>query len=259
MSVLYLLASLIYTQHGDDIPYREHLVVKHTDTMQESKKENKLNFLPAFSLTEKSEHDVFAIAKQHLNREISSDTPKYIQQFLDEAEKLQNQFADRYGGELSARALLERSLAVLKKSSDDALRPLSNAMAFRIDVARQNSGVFSMAFGGSSAVAGYGNFHHQSFSYIVAQLLEALELLGLTLQVRNGAVEHTPIFPYTWCETNFLGENLDVSSMDFGNIPPRHLEAVIRNVVGTAQGEAPILVFRDSIQSSSEEKSVLQR
>ena len=131
-------------------------------------------------------------------------------------------------------------------------------MAFRIDVARQNSGVFSMAFGGSSAVAGYGNFHHQSFPYVVSQLLEALELLGLSLQVRNGAVEHTAIFPYTWCHTNFMGENLDVSSIDFGTIPPRHLEAVIRNVVGTAQeGEAPILVFRDSISKPSERKSLL--
>lgn len=261
-TVLYLLLNnvAIFSSHRyDHVPYREHLVVKHTDTLQDSKDDNKVAILPTFTLTEKSEHDAFGISKQHLSN-VNSDAPQQVVQFLDAAEKLQREFSQRYGGEVSARCLLERSLVVLKKDGD-SLSPLNAEMAFRIHQARQNSGVLNMAFGGSSAVAGYGNFYHQSFPFILENMLkDALELLGLTLKVRNGAVEHTAVFPYTWCKANFLGDHLDVSSIDFGNIRPQQLETVVRNMLGPEQEKAPILVFRDSFEANNNERiSLLQR
>lgn len=254
--VIYVVSSNLSMPKRDGVPYREHLVVKHTDKREEAKQDKKLTVLPTFTSSEKSKHDAFGIAEKHLSDPVKSDTPMYIKQFLDAAKKLRTQFADRYGGEGSVRALLERSVAVLKKDDNDSSR--SNAMAFRIHMARQNSGVLNMAFGGSSAVAGYGNFHDQSFPFVAAILLDAMELLGLTLEVRNGAVEHTAVFPYTWCRSNFLGDNLDVSSMDFGTISPQQLEAVIRNMVGSQQEKVPILVFRDSLKAN-ERISLIQR
>ena len=106
-SALYLVSVSVFTRQRNDVPYREYLLVKHADAFQESKKDPKVNFLPSFSLSQKSEHDAFAKQQELMSKVTDGDkTPKFIQQFLVEAEKLQNQFADRYGGELSAKSLV---------------------------------------------------------------------------------------------------------------------------------------------------------
>jgi hypothetical protein len=237
----------------DDVPYREHLVVKHVD-IQKAKNEDdgKGTTLPQFSLGNASAYDAFAIADVYLSH-INDEAPKQVLQFLDAAKKLRKNFAERYGGQVSARALLERSLVVVKKDSSQ-----HSAMAQRIQSAINTTGVFHMAFGGNSAIAGCGNFFHQSFPFVIEGLLsEPLELLGLTLKVRNGGMGDITAFPYTWCRSNFLGDNLDVASMDFGPLPARQMEIIIRNMVGSEQ-ESPILVFRDSTHSQ-EQQSLLRR
>lgn len=230
---------------NDGIPYREHLLVKHNE-LDFKQEDNKVMILPTFTLSAKSEHDAFGIADKYLSN-VNDDAPKEILQFLNAADQLRQEFSNRYGGELSARALLERSLVVLNNSNADG----SNALAFRIQQARQEDGVLNMAFGGGSAVAGNGNFFHQSFPFVMESILkDPLELLGLLFRVTNGAVEHASSFPYTWCKRNFLGDHVDVASLDFGSMSIQQLETVIRNMVGTEQNPTPILVFRDSAQSN---------
>lgn len=259
-AVFYLVVNVTLLSHQNDgiIPYREHLLVKHNDVSKEKKDDNKVMILPTFTLSAKSEFDAFGIAQTHFSNVSAIDAPKEVVQFLQAAKQLRNDFSERYGGEISARALLERSLLVLQNHNDDS----QSAMALRIDHARRESGVLHMAFGGSATVAGYGNFFHQSFPFIMETMLkDPLELLGLTLQVRNGAVEHTSLLPYTWCRSNFLGNHVDVASMDFGNVPLQQLETVIRNMLGSQdeeEGAPPILVFRDSLQAT-ERLSLLQR
>ena len=88
-------------------------------------------------------------------------------------------------------------------------------------------------------------------------LTDPLELLGLTLHVRNGAIQRISPFPYTWCRSNHVGEHADVSGMDFGAISVKDMELVLRNIVGSEQ-ESPILIFRDSLKAS-ERLELLQR
>jgi len=256
-AVFYLVIIGRVTSNNNDygIPYREHLLVKHADTDVEFKEDNKVMILPTFTLSAKSQNDAFGIADQHLTN-VKQDAPKEVLQFLDTAKKLRGEFSERYGGIVSARALLGRSLAVLRNQNVESS---NNAMTFRIHSAQRESGVLNMAFGGSSAVAGYGNFFHQSFPFIVENLLkDPLELLGLTLKVRNGAIEHTSAFPYMWCRSNLLGNNVHMTSIDFGSMPLDQLETVMRNVVGSEQEVAPILVFRDAL-TTSERLSLIQR
>lgn len=241
----------------DDVPYREHLVVKHVDIQKEKKNEDdgKVITLPQFTLGNASAYDAFGIAETYLSN-VSDDeqVPKHVLQFLDAAKKLRQNFAERYGGQVSARALLERSLVVVTNNSSQ-----HSAMAERIQNAINTTGLFHMAFGGNSAIAGCGNFFHQSFPFVIEGLLsEPLELIGLTLKVRNGGMGDISAFPYTWCRSNFLGDNLDVASMDFGPLPAHQMETIIRNMMGSEQ-ESPILVFRDSSRHSKEQHSLLRR
>ena len=252
-TVIYLVfvvrASFSY-QHSDELPYREHFVVKHAKE-EPVEDDGKVTTLPQFSLPASSERDAFGIAEKFFS-DIGESAPNEVQQFLDAAKTLRTEFAQRYGGEVSARALLDRSLVVLKK--DESI----DIMAQRIQTARKTSGIFQMAVGGNAAAAGCGNFFHQSFPFVVERLLaDPFELLGLTLQVRNAAMEDVAVFPYTWCHSNFLGQDLDVASMDFGPIPVQQMEAVLRNMVGTEKNP-PILIFRDVMQSQ-ERQSLLQR
>jgi hypothetical protein len=248
----YFVIVVQFASTPDDVPYREHLVVKHADIPTVDKEDGKVTTLPRFTLGNASAYDAFGIVEKYLSH-VNDEAPKQVLQFLDAAKTLRQKFAERYGGQVSARALLERSLVVLKKDSSQ-----HSAMAHRIQTAINTRGVFHMAFGGNSAIAGCGNFFHQSFPFIVEGLLsDPLALLGLTLKVRNGAMEDIAAFPYTWCRSNFLGDNIDVASMDFGPLPSRQLETVIRNIVGSEQ-ESPILVFRDSTHSQ-EQQSLMQR
>lgn len=242
--------------------YREHLLVKPSSQNTLDTKENeKNNDLPTFTLFSKSEHDAFGIAEQYLST-AKDDAPTQVLQFIDAAESLRQEFSALYGGESSARALLERSIVVLKKTSsndESNSTTVTSALARSIHTA-QGSGVLSMAFGGSSAVAGYGNFYHQSFPFIVENCIkEALELLGVSLRITNNAVEHTAIFPYTWCQKNYLGDDANVAMLDFGTMSIQQFESVLRNMLAGSRREAPIiLVFRDSIQAN-ERQSLLQR
>ena len=247
--VLVLRAS---SYQEDDIPYREHLVVKHVKENEQVKDDGKVTTLPQFSLGSSSQNDAFGIADKYLSN-VGESAPNEVIQFLDAAKALRTEFSKRYGGEISARALLERSLVVLKKNATAV-----DAMALRIQKARNTGGIFQVAIGGSSVAAGCGNFYHQSFPFVMERLMADLfGLLGLTLQVRNAAMEDVPVFPYTWCHSNFLGEDVDVASMDFGAIPVKHMDAMIRNMIGTTK-YPPILIFRDVMQVR-ERQSLLQR
>ena len=145
----------------DGVPYREHLLVKHDNVPEKEAREDiKVTTFPMFTLTATSENDVFGIAETHLSQ-VKQDAPQEILQFLDAAEKLRSDFADRYGGKVSARALIERSLVVLKKNESDIL---SNAMAYRIQQVLQNKGVLEHGLWGWFGSGGFWKLLPSVFS-----------------------------------------------------------------------------------------------
>ena len=78
---------------------------------------------------------------------------------------------------------------------------------------------FVMAFGGYSVTVGRGNHFEQSYPFIMEKILApilALPPLGVKLVVRNSAIGGIPSFPYGWCLPNFLGEDADAVSWDYG-------------------------------------------
>jgi hypothetical protein len=93
---------------------------------------------------------------------------------------------------------------------------------------------------GSSAAAGYGNAHEQSYPFQLQDILRrAFRLQGLELVVRSLAMEDTSEFPLAWClphytkttttSTTITNTKPDVVIWDFGgDTPPARLEAFLR-------------------------------
>jgi hypothetical protein len=78
---------------------------------------------------------------------------------------------------------------------------------------------FVMAFGGYSVTVGRGNHFEQSYPFIMEKILSpvlSLPPLGVKLIVRNSAIGGIPSFPYGWCLPNFLGDDADAVSWDYG-------------------------------------------
>ena len=86
----YLVFVVRITLHQNDhvMPYQEHLLIKCNDVPEEEEEEealedNKVILLLTFTLTAKSEHDVFGLLESHLQ-----DAPKEVLQFVDAPKKL---------------------------------------------------------------------------------------------------------------------------------------------------------------------------
>lgn len=145
--------------------------------------------------------------------------------------ELRQEFYMRYGGEMAANEMLRRGLRTFEKKSANAKDALSSVRStadrFLNSIARRDASAssssetpkFVMAFAGYSVTVGRGNHLEQSYPFVLDRILSPLlEMppLGIKLVVRNSAIGGIPSFPYGWCLPNFLGEDADLVSWDYG-------------------------------------------
>ena len=165
---------------------------------------------------------------------ITTVDPEDISNARDEITKVREEFYTRYGGKSEATGMLNRGLVTfenekntaaansfsLRCTADRFLRSILRSEELQsISASSLQQAEFIMAFGGYSVTVGRGNHFEQSYPFIMQKILAPiLELppLGVKLIVRNSAIGGIPSFPYGWCLRNFLGEDADVVSWDYG-------------------------------------------
>ena len=159
--------------------------------------------------------------------------PKDIANARDHITKVREEFYIRYGGKSEALDMLKRGLRTFENEKDaknsmgsvrsTADRYLRSIIRFEEEKQSSSSAShqaeFIMAFGGYSVTVGRGNHFEQSYPFVMEKILApilALPPLGVKLVVRNSAIGGIPSFPYGWCLPNFLGEDADAVSWDYG-------------------------------------------
>jgi len=89
-------------------------------------------------------------------------------------------------------------------------------------------------------------------------LSKPMDILGITLEVKNSAIGGVPSFPYGWCLMNFFGD-ADVVTWDYSmnepNGVPEGMEAYIRHVLSMKQ--MPMFLAKDT-HMAVKRKDVLQ-
>ena len=99
----------------------------------------------------------------------------------------------------------------------------SESIAKRFALATSRSTPFHVAFGGYSVAAGRGNYFHQAYSQVFAELFEpVLKEAGIELKVTNTATGGIPSFPYAWCMDTFYGLEPDVITWDVSSYNEAH-------------------------------------
>ena len=192
--------------------------------------------LPKWTLDDASPHDAFGIAERY-----EGDG-----HFWKVAKTIRLDFSKRFGGEIAARAILQRGLSTFANNNDvDDVKHT----ACRIQNAQRHQRPFKFAFGGYSVTVGRGNYFSQSFPLVMERILQRpFQVLGIDLQVRNAAIGGIPSFPYGFCMHNFWGFNADVVSWDYSmneaGGKPEGLEAYVRHVM-MLEG-APKLIVKDT-------------
>ena len=185
--------------------------------------------LPHWNLSESAVRwDAFALAQDENSL------------FWQTAAGLRNTFAERYGGETTARGLLDQSLITFDLEST----------ACRLQTSKTNQVPFQISFAGYSVTTGRGNFFSQSYPMVLEKQLHTIfRLAGIDLRVRNAAIGGCPSFPYGWCLRNFLGDAPDVVSWDFAmneaGGDPSGLEAYLRQVA-TQYSIVPQIIIKDT-------------
>jgi hypothetical protein len=147
-------------------------------------------------------------------------------------EDIRQAFRTRYGGSSVSSELLQRGLHAFGSIDYTAQRLL---------VASQEGRPFVMAFSGYSITVGRGNFFNQSFPFVVQNLLQHAmqEILGVPLEVRNGAIGGIPSFPYGFCLEHFLGRDPDVISWDYSMNEQGHDASVLESWIRQATQQLP--------------------
>lgn len=143
--------------------------------------------------------------------------------------KIREEFYTRYGGKEEAMAMLERGVKTAADTEDHAVQHTAERILRAVLKEGDNDdkngkesetkkNKFTMSFGGYSVTVGRGNYFHQSYPFVMQNILKPLfeDLLNLELVVRNSAIGGIPSFPYGWCLPNFLGDDSDVISWDYG-------------------------------------------
>ncbi|KAL7500766.1 hypothetical protein ACHAWT_009719 [Skeletonema menzelii] len=157
--------------------------------------------------------------------------PKEIANARDHISKIREDFYTRYGGKSEALDMLKRGLRTFESEKAAAKnmgsvrsiadRYLRSIIRFeeKQSSSASHQAEFVMAFGGYSVTVGRGNHFEQSYPFVMEKILApilALPPLGVKLVVRNSAIGGIPSFPYGWCLPNFLGEDADAVSWDYG-------------------------------------------
>jgi hypothetical protein len=240
------------SQNADNAGGEEGYYAVQQEEQQEE--DVKSTIFPSFELGEEFNYDIYGIIAD------SKDQVKSTQ-FLDLAESLIADFADRWGGENAARAILIKGLTTFAPSAAETISSSTNEVkigadiprgllytAKRIKDAKVNGKSFKISFAGSSAVTGRGNFFDQNFPSIVASnLIEPFGKLGIELEVRNAAIDGIGSFPFGWCMKNYLGHDVDVVSWDpeMTNRGDTNaaFEAYLRNAI--AMDHSPMIIIRE--------------
>ena len=167
---------------------------------------------------------------------VTQPDPKDIANARDQISKVRDEFYTRYGGKSEALDMLKRGLYTFEKEQSEknknmssvrstAERYLRSIRRFEENQSSSSSSSsllqaeFVMAFGGYSVTVGRGNHFEQSYPFIMEKILSpilSLPPLGVKLIVRNSAIGGIPSFPYGWCLPNFLGDDADAVSWDYG-------------------------------------------
>ena len=247
---------------------------KHVDIIPSIEQQQaKINQLPRHEVEpfreERAWTDAYGIASEYqldelLTPEDGSSTNRNspLQAFAGMADLLRIKFAMLVGGEMQARAILQRGLLSFLPTEDKDLPAASekppvvtspHGLAYRISsIFKSEKPIFSIAVLGSSAAAGSGNFFQQSYAFEVEKNLKAaFTSLNIQLQVRNLAIEDTHNeFPTVWCLDHYFPEGLpDVLVWDFGlTSTPESFESFLRTV---AAPKAPFMMFRDTQTSNN--------
>jgi hypothetical protein len=179
--------------------------------------------LPVWELGTASQFDAYSIAdkyKEFDNSDSNNKNNNTTAPFWRAASGLRRQFAEYYGGENAARALLERGLttgsaSMLSSNLNSTRTNTTNThnnwtvagdhkqshyvprdlhdTACRMQEAAKQHRPFRMAFGGYSVTVGRGNYFPQSFPLVMEKHLHTVfSLLGLELQVKNAAIGGCP-------------------------------------------------------------------
>jgi hypothetical protein len=172
--------------------------------------------LPVWNLsTYASQYDAYAWAEKYNDYRATMNTTRILPVvsqpihtlFWQAAAGLRSQFAELYGGENAARALLDRALSTFgptieTNDSEDTATTTTDVhntnlpddlhvTACRIWWAKIKPPptVFRFAFGGYSVTAGHGNLLEQSFPLVMKRQLQTVfSLLGMELVVQNAAM-----------------------------------------------------------------------
>lgn len=168
-------------------------------------------------------------------------------------QNIRKEFYNRYGGETEAMSMLKRGVVPASSVTGENSRIPIQHTAERIVLAKkQNDGKFVMSFGGYSVTVGRGNYYHQSYPFIMKNVLAPIfEEMDMELIVRNSAIGGIPSFPYGWCLPNFLGKDPDVVSWDYGMNEGQDadaFESYLRQSVTTLD-KRPMMILLDTKKS----------
>ena len=250
---------------GGDIEYYQ----KEQDQQEEEEEEedSKPKIFPSFELGEESNYDIYGIIAD-FNSKVKNA------KFLELAESLSADFADRWGGENAARAILAKGLSTFSPSTPDPISALANKdnhgadiprgllyTAKRIKEAKANGKKFKISFAGGAAITGRGNFFERSFPSVLAgNLIEPFKKIGIELEVRNAAIAGIGSFPFGWCFKNYLGQDVDVVSWDpeLTNRGDTNaaFEAYLRNAI--SMEHSPMMIVREYVYTETR-RELLQK
>ncbi len=193
--------------------------------------------------------DAYSVVKEFGNRLHNEDLDSSLRLFFDIAKETRSNFTSLYSlgeDEEVVRAILQKGISTFQ-SNPEAVE----FTAKRIQMAREQRQEFRIGFAGYSVTAGRGNYHNQSFPFVVERLLKGpMEALGIKLSIVNAGIGGVPSFPYGLCLKNFLGEDpLDAVSWDFAmneaSDVVEGIEAYIRQLV-ILQPFTPMLLMKDT-------------
>ena len=145
---------------------------------------------------------------------IGSDSEDFsVTDALKQIDELKESFYERYGGKDEANDLLRKGVFSFGDQSE-----MHTHMGHRfLQAAAKNVNV-KFSFGGYSVTVGRGNHFSQSYPFVVQRVLSDLisYIWDIKLDVQNAAIGGIPSLPYGWCLKNFLGDDSDLVSWDYG-------------------------------------------
>jgi hypothetical protein len=180
---------------------------------------------------------------QPLKQNYPAMKPEDISATRAQLSQLREEFYLRYGGKDMATKMLQRGLLTFEQSTNGprnneeyggSIRATANRFLSAIvrhegsasasipktsSAAQKQQPEFVMAFAGYSVTVGRGNHLEQSYPFVLEKILSPifqLPPINLKLTVRNAAIGGIPSFPYGWCLRNFLGDDADLVSWDYG-------------------------------------------